>query len=140
MEYHDQPLQFISSHYFQIKDKDDNYDIQCNKIITTTLAILSTPMMLLTGYLTIKHMYPAILYYVEQYTKVKKEDLKQPVNTKLVKLNKKRKRYYLLSLFFTSCVVTTLLVTLHIFSITIDSLLIAIEYYTMTIESYYIFI
>ena len=124
MEYHDQPLQFISSHYFQIKNKDDTiYD--ATKGIMTMLPIISIIMMLLTGCLMIKHVYPVILYYVEQYTKVNREVLKQPAvssaNTNmlnLVKLNKKRKRYYLLSLFFTSCAVTALLVTLHIVSIT----------------------
>ena len=127
MEYHDQPLQFISSHYFQIKeDSEDDTIYSAVKEIMTTLPILSIAMMLLIGCMTIKHVYPVILGYVDQYSKINKEDLEQSVFSansneqmpKLVQLNKKQKKYYLLSLFFTSCVVTVLLVTLHIVSIT----------------------
>ena len=125
MEYHDQPLQFISNHYFQIKDKDDEM-YNAVKEIMRILPVLSLSMMILIGCLTIKHVYPVILYYVEQYPKVNKEKLKQSVSSvntnhqmlKLVQLNNKQKKYYLLSLFFTSCVVTALLVTLHVVSIT----------------------
>ena len=123
MEYHDQPLQFISSHYFQIKDKDDMmYD--AIKGIMTMLPLLSILLMIWTGFFTIKHVYPVILRYVEQYAKANKEDLKLPVSSSytsmlnMVKFNKKWKRCHLVSLFFTSCVVTALLVILHIVSIT----------------------
>ena len=101
MEYHDQPLQFISSHYFQIKqDSEDDTIYTAVKEIMTTLPILSIAMMLLIGYMTIKHIYPVILGYVDQYSKINKEDLEQSVFSansneqmpKLVQLNKKQKK------------------------------------------------
>lgn len=120
MEYHDQPLQFISSHYFQLRNKDN---VIYNAIvgIMSVITYLPVVMMPLISCLTIIHIYPSISHRVDQYSKFNQEDLKQSSKIdvempKLINFYQKWKKAHLFSLFLTSCVVTILLVVLHIFS------------------------
>ena len=118
MEYHDQPLQFISSHYFQLRNKDD---VIYNAIvgIMSVITYLPVVMMPLISCLTIIYIYPSISHRVDQYLKFNQEDQTEVSKVempKLINFHQKWKRAHLFSLFLTSCVVTILLVVLHIFS------------------------
>ena len=120
MEYHDQTLQFISSHYFQLRNKDDE---KYNAIagIMGVITYLPVLMVLLIGCLTIRYIYPIISHHVDRFSKSNRKDLKQYTKTdaqmsKLITFNQKWKNIHLFSLFLTSCVVTILLVILHIVS------------------------
>ena len=120
MEYHDQPLQFISSHYFQLRNK---HDVIYNAIegIMTMITYLPVVMVPLISCLTIIYIYPIISHHVDQYSKINQKDLKLSSKTdvqmsKLINFHQKRKKVHLFSLFLTNCVVTILLVILHIFS------------------------
>ena len=79
MEYHDEPLQFISSHYFEIKNKDDRI-YNAVKGIMTALMYLSYVMIPLISCLTIKYIYPTISCYVAQYSKVDRKDFSSHIN------------------------------------------------------------
>ena len=107
MEYHDQPLQFISSHYFQLRNKDD---VIYNAIegIMAVITYLPVVMMPLISCLTIIHIYPSISHQVDQYSKY--------TDLEMISFHQKWKKAHLFSIFLTSCVVTILLVILHIFS------------------------
>ena len=89
--------------------------------IMAVITYLPVVMMPLISCLTIIHIYPSISHRVDQYSKFNQEDVKQSVKTglemsKLINFHQKWKKAHLFSLFLTSCVVTILLVVLHIFS------------------------
>ena len=120
MEYHDQPLQFINSHYFQLRNKHDLI-YKAIKGIMEIITYLPIVMVPLISCLTIIYIYPIIFHRVDQYSKINQKDFKQSSKTnvqmsKLINFHQKWKKIQLFSLFLTSCVVTILLVILHIFS------------------------
>ena len=66
MEYHDQPLQFISTHFIQVKDKNAGEYLN----ITTLMGSVATfPLlgMQTIAYLTVRYMYPKIYIFMKQY-------------------------------------------------------------------------
>ena len=67
MEYHDQPLQFISSHYLQVKDRNVG---QYEDITTLMFSISQFPLfsMSIVTYLTIRYIYPKLCFFMKQYT------------------------------------------------------------------------
>ena len=118
MEYHDQPLQFISSHYFQLKNKND-MKYGAIEGIMAAITYLPVVMILLVSCLTIIYIYPVISYRVDQYYKINLKDLANTDKqmSKVINFNRKWKKIHLFSLFSTSCAVTILLIILHTVSI-----------------------
>ena len=121
MEYHDQPLQFISSHYFQLRNKNDiKYDaIDGIMAVITYLPIVMIP---LISCLTIIYIYPVISNRVDKYSKINRKDLKKSTNIDMQmsivrNFNQKWKKIHLFSLLSTSYIVTILLIILHTVSI-----------------------
>jgi len=126
MEYHDQPMQFISNHYFKVKSKDDSKYKPIVRIIKA-LTYLPLTLMPLISFLTIIYVYPRISCYVKQYSKIDEKDefflIKhlsyadtQQVKLMQVKIAQKWKTFHLVCLFLTICAITTLLLMLHISS------------------------
>ena len=75
MDYHGQPLQFISSHFFQAKNL--YYGIYPNIIsllyTITQFSLIGVPFI---GYLTIKYIHPNVYNYTEWYSKYLKQSCK----------------------------------------------------------------
>jgi len=122
MEYHDQPMQFISSHYFKVKSKDDaKYRIILNMIVALTH--LPSVLLPLISFLTILYIYPTICYNIKEYLKIdgnnRLSQIKQLsyayYNDQMTqtKITKKWKAYQLGCAFLTSCAVTVVLIFLH---------------------------
>ena len=72
MEYHDQPLQFISSHYFQLRNKDDMKYVAIKGILEV-ITYLPLVMIPLISCLTIIYIYPVISSWVDKYSKMNKK-------------------------------------------------------------------
>ena len=127
MEYDSQPLQYVSSHYFQIKSEDDeNYSsILC---IMEALTYLPSMMMPLISYLVIIYIYPMISFHLKRYSQtpsnffrielfVNPDDVdEQTAKLLQVKTTQTWKRFHLICLFLTSFILTLILVALHITS------------------------
>ena len=122
MEYHDQPMQFISSHYFKVKSKDDaKYRIILNMIVALTY--LPSVLLPVISFLTIFYIYPTICCNIKEYLKIdgnnRLSHIKQLPYTynsdqlTQTKIIKKWKRYQLGCAFLTSCAVTVGLIILH---------------------------
>ena len=122
MEYHDQPMQFISSHYFKVKSKDDvKYRIILNMIVALTH--LPSVLLPLISFLTILYIYPTICYNIKEYLKIdgnnRLSQIKQlsyayySDQLTQTKITKKWKAYQLGCAFLTSCAVTVVLIFLH---------------------------
>ena len=73
MEYHDQPLQFISNHFFQVKSKGDaKYKIIVCMI--KALTYLPLTLMPIISCLTIIYICPWISWHLNQYSEVNEKD------------------------------------------------------------------
>ena len=121
MEYHDQPLQFISNHFFQVKSKGDaKYKIIVR--IIKALTYLPLTLMPFISCLTITYICPLISCYVNQYSEANEKDefFQIPGQTDMhlmqTKITKKWKTLHLVCLFLTSFVVNMNLLELHIYS------------------------
>ena len=127
MEYDSQPLQYVSSHYFQIKSEDDeNY----KRILGIMDALANLPfiMMPLISYLVVIYIYPMISFHLKQYLQtpsnffhVKLFENPDDVDEQKAKLLQEKtaqtwKRFHLICLFLTSFILTMILVALHIAS------------------------
>ena len=118
MEYHDQPLQFTSNHYFQAKCTDSaKYYAVANLMLAITF--LPPSMIVLVSLLTVNYIYPMICHYVKEdsqdFSKFSNADIKKMMQAKP---NQKRKGFKLVSLFLTSLIINVVLLMLHIFSAT----------------------
>ena len=108
MDYHGQPLQFISSYFLQAQHLDHGIYPNIINLLYTIIqfSLIGTPFI---GYLTIKYIHPKICNYVEWYSKY----LKQNRMLSNVIIN--------LILFFSfviiNLIITILLMTAHILSI-----------------------
>ena len=107
MDYHGQPLQFISSHFFQAKKL--YYGIYPGIIsllyTITQFSLIGVPFI---GYLSIKYIHPKIYNYMEWYSKYLTQNCKLP-------------QFYANLILFFSFVISNLLTTIaliiaHIFS------------------------
>ena len=125
MEYHDQPLQFISNHFFQVKSKGDaKYEI----IVCMIKALTYLPLTLMPfiSCLTIIYICPWISWHLNQYSEVNEKDeffqIKQLPQADMqlmqTKIAKNWKTLHLICLFLTSFVVNMILIELHIYSAT----------------------
>ena len=66
MEYHEQPLEFISYHYFQAKD-DNHGEYQNVTFLMFTLSQFPFFGMPFISTVTVNYVYPKIIFFVEQY-------------------------------------------------------------------------
>ena len=123
MQYHDQPLQFISNHYFQVKsEEDEKYKTILGMM--KALTYLPSTLMPLISFLIIAYVYPLISCYVKQYSdKLEKGQffyIKQLTDTEIQLIQEnftqKWKGFHLICLLLTSTVINILLVILHISS------------------------
>ena len=66
MEYHDQPLQFISTHFIQTKDRNVGEYLSVTTLISSfaTFPFLGMPTI---AFLTIHYIYPKIYVFMKQY-------------------------------------------------------------------------
>ena len=123
MEYHDQPMQFISNHFFQVKSKSDT-KYRIIVWMMRALTYLPTTLMPLISFLVMNYIYPKITCYVKQYSEIDDKDdffsLDQLpyANTQLMQATiiQKWKTLHLICLFLTSIVINIILVMLHISS------------------------
>ena len=65
MEYHDQPLQFISNYYFQAKD-EDHANHRTLSFIMIAVAYLPLVLIPIISHLTITYIYPVLLYSLKR--------------------------------------------------------------------------
>lgn len=123
MQYHDQPIQFISNPYFQVKSEDDaKYKTVLHMM--KALTYLPSTLMPLISFLIIFYVYPLISCYIKQYSeKIEKDKffyMKQLTHAEIQlmqeKFTQKWKSFHLIRLFLTSAVINMLLVRLHIYS------------------------
>ena len=125
MQYHDQPLQFISNHYFQVKSEDDA-KYKTILYMMKALTYLPSTLMPLISFLIIFYVYPLISCYIKQYSdKIENDQFfytKQLTHAEIQlmqeKFTQKWKSFCLICLFITSVVVNLLLVKLHLYSAT----------------------
>ena len=123
MQYHDQPIQYISNHYFQVKSKDDaKYETVL--YMMRALTYLPSTLMPVISFLIIAYVYPLISYYVKRYSeKIEKDQFiytKQLTHAEIElmqeKFIQKWKSFHLIRLFLTSFVINIVLVILHVLS------------------------
>ena len=66
MEYHDQPLQFISTHFIQVKDQNAGEYLNITTLIGSfaTFPLLGMP---IVAYITNHYIYPKDFAFMEKY-------------------------------------------------------------------------
>ena len=128
MEYHDQPLQFINTHFIQAKDKNAG---EYENITTLMGSFATFPLlgMPTVAYLTVHYIYPKVYVFMEKYAEHLSTD---PYASRILNTNHFK---YVFPGFFCFCIMNFLF--FYKFFLVIDLLNMAKKYYMMMIFIYY---